>query len=98
MPRNSVTNAFGLILAISTFLFFGSLAFVFLRARNYNQKYEKTRLNISEAELKDNWGKPDDVIYHDSITILLYHDRIMTDYVFKFDKKSKKLVEKWSGD
>ena len=34
MHRNSVTNAFGLILGISTLLFFGSIAFVFLISSN----------------------------------------------------------------
>ena len=65
-------------------------------------KYEQTKLNISAADLKDNWGKPDlDFICKSCSNdrVLLYsHNLGLTEYVFKFNKNSGLLSQKYVGD
>ncbi|PZR09415.1 MAG: hypothetical protein DI539_22030 [Flavobacterium psychrophilum] len=81
-------------------LFWGFIVFYKIQFDHYVNKYEKTELSSSVETVKDNWGEPDDILIRqdDTLLILLYNKRAMTDYVFKFDRQSKKLIEKWEGD
>ena len=74
------------------------LFYIFIKDKQYADKYDEVKLQDSITSVKQNWGNPDEVINtHDEI-ILIYNNRIVYDFVFKFDKRNAKLTEKWSGD
>ena len=76
----------------------GFILFFKISSGHYDNKYEKTTLGSSLKIIEEDWGKPDNLLVQDTLLILSYNDRVMTDYVFKFNKRTKRLVEKWTGD
>jgi len=82
------------------------LAIIFISMVSYERllmrRYEETKLQISVNELKKSWGNPDnDFICKDCAEdrVLIYKTVTgFTQYVFKFDKNSKLLVQKYAED
>ena len=67
-----------------------------------DSKFENQKLGVSLEEFKSDWGKPNkEFIYKDDRNLVLVYDsnKIFGDkYIFKFDKASKSLIQKYYDD
>jgi len=76
-----------------------AFTFYIFRSKNYDKNFQNLKLGSHIQKVKKEWGEPDqNFMLQDTLLVLTYDDGLMIDYVFKFDKQSKKLIEKWSGD
>jgi hypothetical protein len=74
------------------------LFYIFIKDKQYADKYDEVKLKDSITSVKNSWGNPDEIINTHEEIILIYNNRIVYDFVFKFDKRNAKLIEKWHGD
>jgi hypothetical protein len=91
--RRGSLLVFGLTLSGIALLFY-----IFIKDKQYADKFDEVKLKDSINSVKKNWGNPDEVINTHEEIILIYNNRVVYDFVFKFDKRNAKLTEKWSGD
>lgn len=72
-----------------------------IREYYYDKKYNSTKLNITFADLKDSWGKPDYEFVPNSdkdCRVFKYDKSIFGQYVFISDGKDKFIVRKAFDD
>lgn len=99
MEMKNVLYAIGFVFLTFLLIVSGIVMFCFFRTKSYDNDFEKLKISTPIEIVKNEWGKPDEIFtYQDTLIVLTYNDGIITDYVFKFDRQSKKLVEKWAGD